>query len=256
MVFSKIEDEKLYEDLYFFIKEGFDILNYYINFGSEMYKENKPIWKIHLVIRDPKIKNRKKIWKKENQRENIIYRDIFFIESEKEKWKKNLIRDISGSIHEYCHFYFSYFHNKKGFRYKKLYSWFEEGFAEMVQHEIENKFLAEKKDWYINQFERVKNDDKLFKRVWDFKAGNLVVKHKRRIFFMKLTFRSNEKIKKYIYDFWRDFDNLYFLSFGIILNMKEYYGEEKFKEILIVYREGIEKEKLKKFAEESIKAKW
>jgi len=73
---------------------------------------------------------------------------------------------------------------------------------------------------------------------------------------MGLTFQKKEKIKKYIYDFWRHFDDLYFLSAAIVQTMEEYYGFEKFKEILMLYRDGIEKEKLKEIAEGAIKTKW
>lgn len=112
---------------------------------------------------------------------------------------------------------------KKGFGYKKIYSWFEEGFAVYLEYKIREKFLPEKANWQIEQFERVKKDDALFKEIWDYTGGYLVHEHNKKILKMRLNIKSNEKIKKYIYDFWKHFDDLYFLSGAIVMTMEEYY---------------------------------
>jgi len=203
---------------------------------------------------DYNIKNKKYNFKKEKDKNFFIAKNIFDIEPKKEKWKANLVDWASLEIHEFSHYYFIKFQYKK-FKNKKFYSFFEEGFANYLEYLMRLKYKV-RDDWQREQFERVKKDENLYKEVWDYVSGKLLRKHQNKVMFMRLTFQKKEKIKKYIYDFWRHFDDLYFLSTAIVQTMEEYYGFEKFKEILMLYRDGIEKEKLKEMAEESIKTKW
>ncbi len=254
-IYSFINDNEIFEHIYNSIYYGIEILNDYLNFGKEVYIEKDVKWNIYLTFIDLNIKNKKYLWKNEYKNDAIYYKNILKIEKKKEKWQKNINSICALYIHELCHKYFDFYHNKYGFKYKMFYAWFEEGFAKYLEYIIRSNFEESKKYLEI-QFERVKKDRNIYKDIWSFVPGKMVKQKNINIFFMKMLLFSKIKIKDYIDNFWRHFDDLYFLSAKIVMTMEEYYGKEKFKEILRMYRDGIEREKLKKMAEEAIKANW
>lgn len=252
-VYSYINYEFLFEEIHKSFDNSFNILDEYLNFSTEILKNKKIKWKIYLCQWDYKIKNFKIKWKNENKNEFLILKNVIFLYDNKDKWKEDIKLSIAYLSHELSHNYFIYWEKRKRL---KLISWFEEGFAEFIRYKCIENEIEEKAILALKELEKIKKDKKLRKNVWEFKVLKLMRKYKLKLFFMKISFQSKQYIQNYILSFWRNYDNLYLFSFGIIKTMEEYYGKEKFKEILKMYRDGIEKEKLKKMAEEAIKAKW
>ncbi len=255
-LYTNINSDIIYEKIYKYFNDGIEILNEYLNFGQELFKKKPVKFILYLEYWQDNFVNSKSKFKKEEDKDFIIIRSFIFLIKDDVNWDEYLKSSISYFIHEFSHSYFINFQLKNKLRNKYVICWLEEGFAELTRYIFLKKVSYKNYEKMIDRFENIKNDMNLYQEVWEFRDWKLIKKHSNKILFMKITLRSNEKIRKYIYDFWKHYDDLYYLSFGIVLTMEEYYGKEKFKEILMKYRDGIEKEELKKLAEEAIKAKW